>query len=168
MKCGTRKQEQRRKKRRQRQKGLRRASGQPHGSVAAAQPGLKACRQKRKGNSEIRNVGRKAETVLSSLTLARLACHTHTQVLLTRMPSQRDTARRGRSARSVRMDRKAGMSAAPAIMAARFTRDSCGGTKWQSDTRRQRGNAAHRAQEQGTGAHHHWPFCQEFTFSRNS
>ena len=45
-------------------------------------------------------------------------------VQLTRMPSHRDTARNGRSARSVRIDRKAGISAAPAKVAAKLTNDS--------------------------------------------
>lgn len=44
--------------------------------------------------------------------------------LLTRMPSQRETARSGRRARNVRMDRNAGISAAPTIMAVRLIRDS--------------------------------------------
>ncbi len=45
-------------------------------------------------------------------------------VELTRMPSQRDTARNGRSARSVRIERKAGISAAPAKVAAKLINDS--------------------------------------------
>lgn len=45
--------------------------------------------------------------------------------LLTRIPSQRETARSGRSARSVRIDRNAGMSAAPAQMAPRLISDNC-------------------------------------------
>jgi hypothetical protein len=44
--------------------------------------------------------------------------------LLTLMPSQRETARKGLSARRVRMERKAGISAAPAQIAARLIRDS--------------------------------------------
>lgn len=40
--------------------------------------------------------------------------------LLTLMPSHRDTARRGRSARSVLIDLNAGMSSAPAQIAAKF------------------------------------------------
>ena len=47
----------------------------------------------------------------------------HTQ-LLTRMPSQRETARKGLRARNVRIERNAGMSAAPAHMATRFISDS--------------------------------------------
>jgi hypothetical protein len=44
--------------------------------------------------------------------------------VLTRMPSQRDTALRGRRARNVRIERNAGMSAAPAHIAAKFVSDS--------------------------------------------
>lgn len=44
--------------------------------------------------------------------------------LLTRMPSHRDTARSGLRALSVRMERKAGMSAAPAIMAPKLINES--------------------------------------------
>lgn len=44
--------------------------------------------------------------------------------LLTLMPSQRDTARSGLKALSVRMERNAGMSAAPAIMAPKFISES--------------------------------------------
>ena len=44
--------------------------------------------------------------------------------LLTLIPSQRETALKGLRARRVRMDRNAGISAAPAQMAARLIRDS--------------------------------------------
>lgn len=44
--------------------------------------------------------------------------------LLTRIPSQRDTARNGRSARSVRIERNAGISAAPAQIAPKFINDN--------------------------------------------
>ena len=44
--------------------------------------------------------------------------------VLTRIPSQRDTARKGRSARSVRMERNAGISAAPAQIAPKFINDN--------------------------------------------
>lgn len=44
--------------------------------------------------------------------------------LLTLMPSQRDTARSGLKALSVRIDRNAGISAAPAIMAPKFINES--------------------------------------------
>lgn len=44
--------------------------------------------------------------------------------LLTRIPSHLDTARRGRSALSVRIERKAGISAAPNQMAPKFIKDS--------------------------------------------
>lgn len=40
------------------------------------------------------------------------------------MPSHRDTARSGLKALSVRMERKAGMSAAPAIIAPKFISES--------------------------------------------
>lgn len=43
---------------------------------------------------------------------------------LTRMPSHRETARNGLSARSVRIERKAGISAAPAKVAAKLTSES--------------------------------------------
>lgn len=42
------------------------------------------------------------------------------------MPSQRDTARSGLSARRVRIERNAGMSAAPASVAAKLTSESFG------------------------------------------
>lgn len=45
-------------------------------------------------------------------------------VLLTLMPSQRDTARNGRNARNVRIERNAGISAAPAQIAPKFTNDN--------------------------------------------
>lgn len=44
--------------------------------------------------------------------------------VLTRMPSHLETARRGRSARKVRIERKAGMSSAPAITAPWLTSDN--------------------------------------------
>lgn len=44
--------------------------------------------------------------------------------LLTLIPSQRDTARKGRNARNVRIERNAGISAAPAQMAPKFTNDN--------------------------------------------
>jgi hypothetical protein len=40
------------------------------------------------------------------------------------MPSQRETARNGLSARSVRIERKAGISAIPARVAAKLTSES--------------------------------------------
>lgn len=40
------------------------------------------------------------------------------------MPSHRETARNGLNARNVRIERKAGISAAPARVAAKFTSDS--------------------------------------------
>ena len=40
------------------------------------------------------------------------------------MPSHRETARNGLSARSVRIERKAGISAAPARVAAKLTSES--------------------------------------------
>ena len=43
---------------------------------------------------------------------------------LTRMPSQRETARSGLRARKVRIDRNAGMSAAPVQIATKFISDS--------------------------------------------
>lgn len=49
-----------------------------------------------------------------------VSCHT----LLTLIPSQRDTALNGRRARSVRIERKAGISAAPAHMAPKFIMDN--------------------------------------------
>lgn len=48
----------------------------------------------------------------------------HPSLPLTRIPSQRDTALSGRSARKVLIDLNAGMSAAPAIIAAKFISDS--------------------------------------------
>lgn len=45
-------------------------------------------------------------------------------VLLTLMPSHRDTARNGRNARNVLIERNAGISAAPAQIAPKFTNDS--------------------------------------------
>lgn len=45
-------------------------------------------------------------------------------VLLTLIPSQRDTARSGRRARSVRIERNAGISAAPAHIAPKFINDN--------------------------------------------
>lgn len=45
-------------------------------------------------------------------------------MLLTFMPSQRETARKGLKARSVRIERNAGMSAAPTIMAPKFISES--------------------------------------------
>lgn len=41
------------------------------------------------------------------------------------MPSHRDTARNGLSARSVRIERKAGISAMPANVAAKLIKESC-------------------------------------------
>lgn len=46
------------------------------------------------------------------------------RLLLTRMPSHRDTARSGLKALSVRIERNAGISAAPAIMAPKFINES--------------------------------------------
>lgn len=40
------------------------------------------------------------------------------------MPSQRDTARRGRNARNVLIERNAGISAAPAQIAPKLTNDN--------------------------------------------
>lgn len=45
-------------------------------------------------------------------------------LVLTLIPSQRDTARSGRNARRVRIDRNAGMSAAPTMIAARLISES--------------------------------------------
>jgi hypothetical protein len=45
-------------------------------------------------------------------------------VLLTLMPSHRETARNGLKALSVRIERNAGMSAAPAIIAPKFISES--------------------------------------------
>lgn len=45
-------------------------------------------------------------------------------MLLTFMPSQRETARNGLKARSVRIERNAGISAAPAIVAPKLTSES--------------------------------------------
>lgn len=47
--------------------------------------------------------------------------------LLTRIPSHLDTARRGRRALSVLMERKAGISAAPNQIAPKLIKDSCFG-----------------------------------------
>lgn len=44
--------------------------------------------------------------------------------ILTRMPSQRDTARSGRNALSVRIERNAGISAAPTNIAVKFINDN--------------------------------------------
>lgn len=44
--------------------------------------------------------------------------------VLTRIPSQRDTARNGRKARNVRIERNAGISAAPAQIAPKFINDN--------------------------------------------
>lgn len=44
--------------------------------------------------------------------------------VLTRMPSQRDTARNGRNALSVRIERNAGISAAPTKIAPKFINDN--------------------------------------------
>lgn len=44
--------------------------------------------------------------------------------LLTLIPSQRDTARNGRNALRVRIERNAGMSAAPAQIAPKFIKDN--------------------------------------------
>lgn len=44
--------------------------------------------------------------------------------ILTRIPSQRDTARNGRNARNVRIERNAGISAAPAQIAPKFDNDN--------------------------------------------
>lgn len=49
--------------------------------------------------------------------------NTHTQ-LLTRIPSHLETARRGRKALNVLMERKAGISAAPNQIAPKFINDS--------------------------------------------
>lgn len=45
-------------------------------------------------------------------------------LLLTLMPSHRETARNGLKALSVRIERNAGMSAAPAIIAPKFISES--------------------------------------------
>lgn len=45
-------------------------------------------------------------------------------ILLTRIPSQRDTARNGRKALNVRIERNAGISAAPAHIAPKFINDN--------------------------------------------
>ena len=50
--------------------------------------------------------------------------YAHLVFQLTRMPSHRETARNGLSARSVRIERKAGISAAPARVAAKLTSES--------------------------------------------
>lgn len=44
--------------------------------------------------------------------------------VLTRIPSQRDTARNGRNARNVRIERNAGISAAPNQIAPKFINDN--------------------------------------------
>lgn len=46
------------------------------------------------------------------------------RLLLTLIPSQRDTALSGRRARNVRIDRNAGISAAPSQIAAKFINDN--------------------------------------------
>lgn len=57
------------------------------------------------------------------LHLNRVLAATSTAVL-TRIPSQRDTARSGRKARNVRIERNAGISAAPAQIAPKFINDN--------------------------------------------
>lgn len=52
------------------------------------------------------------------LSVAFLCC------VLTRIPSQRDTARNGRNARNVRIERNAGISAAPNHIAPKFINDN--------------------------------------------
>lgn len=52
--------------------------------------------------------------------------------VLTRIPSQRDTARNGRNARNVRIERNAGISAAPNHMAPKFINDNFNNTQQQS------------------------------------
>lgn len=76
------------------------------------------------GGVERREVGRRSRSQRARGDGARHSAGGRAGALLTLMPSQRDTARRGRKALSVRMDRKAGMSSAPAQMAARFIRDT--------------------------------------------
>lgn len=67
----------------------------------------------------------KTENGIESVGPLRCRPMDRLELLLTRIPSQRDTARRGRSARSVRIERNAGMSAAPIQMAAKFINDNC-------------------------------------------
>lgn len=57
--------------------------------------------------------------------MPKLAAEWAEWLLLTRIPSQRDTARSGRSARSVRIERNAGISAAPIQIAAKLINDNC-------------------------------------------
>lgn len=51
-------------------------------------------------------------------------CHSSPIFVLTRIPSHRDTARNGRKARSVRIERNAGISAAPAQIAPIFINEN--------------------------------------------